>query len=208
MWCNLLITSLILLHKNHNRTRTLTYLSTSNASNANRAFSCDLNKQRMELSFFLTLNHTHHNLLYSAVGWSHHVEHCYTSTTLEEQFTFCGSAFWDVIIISLTINSLPDVIDLQTCPRFRSSIKTKSEGKAVDWWRHERYRSSTALVDWLLLIMRKVYHINVQVRQNRWKQIHCLIMVIWNTRRIYFSSSPIVLQPTLSYNQDLIHMNV
>ena len=40
---------------------------------------------------------------------------------------------------------------------FGSQIKPESEGKSVDGWRQERYRLSTALVDWLSLIMRKVY---------------------------------------------------
>ena len=36
-------------------------------------------------------------------------------------------------------------------------LMTKSKGRYVDWWCQERHRSSTALINWLLPIMRKLY---------------------------------------------------
>ena len=51
---------------------------------------------------------------------------------------------------------VPDVINIQTCPCFWSSIKIESEGTYVDWWHQGRYQPSKALVNWSLPIMRKV----------------------------------------------------
>ena len=36
-------------------------------------------------------------------------------------------------------------------------LMTESEAKYVDWWRQTHHRPSTALIDWLLPIKRKVY---------------------------------------------------
>ena len=54
--------------------------------------------------------------------------------------------------------NVPDVINLHTCPHFRFWLRTESEGKSVDWWCHGRYCPSTALIDWSLPIIRKVYY--------------------------------------------------
>ena len=53
--------------------------------------------------------------------------------------------------------NVPDDMNLQTCSRFWSSIKTESEGKSVDWWGQERWRPGTVLIDWSLPILGKVF---------------------------------------------------
>ena len=48
---------------------------------------------------------------------------------------------------------VPDVINLHTCPRFWSSIKTERKGTYADWWHqghHRPIRARMALINWLL----------------------------------------------------------
>ena len=67
---------------------------------------------------------------------------------------FVCDAICQIIDFSHWGGNTTDVINLQTCTRFRIWLRTERKGKSVDWRRQGRYHS---VIHWSLPIMRIVY---------------------------------------------------